>query len=81
MDTWQAAVQFLLIDDRTQVLASGHPLTADGRCGRVRVGLHRRPADRRSYGCSRRPGAGLESVAAESSTDERSSPTEAAEPG
>lgn len=34
MDAWQAAVQFLLIDDRAQVLAEAHPLTADGQCGR-----------------------------------------------
>jgi hypothetical protein len=34
MDAWQAAVQFLLVDDRAQVLADAHPLTEDGRCGR-----------------------------------------------
>jgi hypothetical protein len=34
MDTWQAAVEFLMVDGRAQVLARGHPLTADGRCGR-----------------------------------------------
>jgi hypothetical protein len=30
MDAWSAAVQFLLIDDRAQVLADAHPLTEDG---------------------------------------------------
>jgi len=34
MDAWQTAVQFLLIDDRAQVLADAHPLTEDGHCGR-----------------------------------------------
>ncbi|MCU1655128.1 MAG: hypothetical protein QOC83_7122 [Pseudonocardiales bacterium] len=34
MDAWQTAVQFLLIDDRAQVLADAHPLTEDGQCGR-----------------------------------------------
>jgi hypothetical protein len=34
MDAWLAAVQFLLIDDRAQVLADAHPLTEDGQCGR-----------------------------------------------
>jgi len=34
MDAWQAAVQFLLIDNRAQVLADAHPLTEDGECGR-----------------------------------------------
>ena len=34
MDAWHTAVQFLLIDDRAQVLADAHPLTEDGQCGR-----------------------------------------------
>jgi hypothetical protein len=34
MDAWQSAVQFLLVDDRAQVLADAHPLTEDRRCGR-----------------------------------------------
>jgi hypothetical protein len=34
MDAWQTAVQFLLIDNRAQVLAEAHPLTEDGQCGR-----------------------------------------------
>jgi hypothetical protein len=34
MDAWQTAVQFLLIDDRAQVLAEAHPMTEDGKCGR-----------------------------------------------
>jgi hypothetical protein len=34
MDAWQTAVQFLLIDNRAQVLAEAHPLTKDGQCGR-----------------------------------------------
>jgi hypothetical protein len=34
MDAWDMAVQFLLIDDRAQVLAEAHPLTGDGQCGR-----------------------------------------------
>jgi hypothetical protein len=34
MDTWQTAVQFLLVDHRAQVLAEAHPLTEDGHCGR-----------------------------------------------
>jgi hypothetical protein len=34
MDAWDTAVQFLLIDDRAQVLAEAHPLTEDGQCGR-----------------------------------------------
>jgi hypothetical protein len=33
MDAWQTAVQFLLIDNRAQVLAEAHPLTKDGQCG------------------------------------------------
>jgi hypothetical protein len=34
MDAWDTAVQFLLIDDRAQVLADAHPLTENGQCGR-----------------------------------------------
>jgi hypothetical protein len=34
VDAWRTAVEFLLVDDRAQVLARGHPLTADGRCTR-----------------------------------------------
>jgi hypothetical protein len=34
MDAWHTAVQFLLVDDRAQVLADAHPLTEDGQCGR-----------------------------------------------
>ena len=38
MDAWHTAVEFLLVDDRAEVLASGHPLAADGRCGRCGSG-------------------------------------------
>jgi hypothetical protein len=34
MHAWQTAVEFLLVGDRARVLARGHPLTVDGRCGR-----------------------------------------------
>jgi hypothetical protein len=37
MDAWSAAVQFLLIEDRAQVLAEAHPLTENGACGRCTV--------------------------------------------
>jgi hypothetical protein len=33
MDAWRTAVEFLLIDDRAQLLAEAHPLTEDGWCG------------------------------------------------
>jgi hypothetical protein len=34
MDAWDAALQFLLIDNRAHSLAHSHPLTAGGRCRR-----------------------------------------------
>lgn len=33
MDSWVAAIEFLLVDDRAVTLAGAHPLMADGRCG------------------------------------------------
>ena len=38
MDAWHTAVEFLLVDDRAEVLARGHPLTTEGRCGRCGSG-------------------------------------------
>ncbi|HEY2206288.1 MAG TPA: hypothetical protein VGH99_17595 [Pseudonocardia sp.] len=37
MEAWDAAVRFLLVDNRAQALAESHPLREDGRCGRCRT--------------------------------------------
>jgi hypothetical protein len=34
VEAWDAAVQFLLVDNRARSLAEAHPLTEDGQCER-----------------------------------------------
>jgi hypothetical protein len=37
LEAWDAALRFLLIDDRARSLARSHPLAPDGRCQRCRT--------------------------------------------